>query len=221
MMPKLNQVDEEDQPQRSSVMEVNAEEQMSFKCQEPEKMVDIKSMRNQKKLIVEDDDSSDDTPDEEAFKDSLEAEVFGGGLIPKAFQLKGPRKGRSDRSVGRGGRNECFRKRLEDSQVISGVNYLLDSKNDTLAEFIKPNFNAMFKPKAMKRRLKMEDLEEDADDELFKVHGIKRATEDEIRKSDRLQMKKIKEAGGECEHFENDTKFVVKLEVIETDNETI
>merc|ERR1712045_834255 len=100
-------------------------------------MVDIKSMCNQKKLIVEDDDSSDDTPDEEAFKDSLEAEGFGGGLIPKAFQLKGPRKGRSDRSVGRGGRNECFRKRLEDSQVISGVNYLLDSKNDTLAESIK------------------------------------------------------------------------------------
>ena len=79
----------------------------------------------------------------------------------------------------------------------------------------------MFKPKAMKRRLKMEDLEEDVDDELFKVHGVKRATEDEIRKSDRLQMKKIKEAGGECEHFENDTKFVVKLEVIETKNETI
>ena len=132
MMPKLNQVDEEGQPQRSSVMEINAKEQMSYLCQEPEKMVDIKSMRKQKKLIVEDDDSSDDTPDEEAFKDSLEAEVFGGGLIPKAFQLKGPRKGRSDRSVGRGGRNECFRKRLEDSQVISGVNYLLDSKNDTL-----------------------------------------------------------------------------------------
>ena len=220
MMPVLNKVDEEDQPRFSSVMDVNAEEEMS-KCQEPEKMADIKSMQKQKKIIVEDDDLSDDTPDEEAFKDSLEAEVFGGGLMPKAFQLKGPRKGRSDRSVGRGGRNECFQKKLEDSQIISGVSYLLDSKNDTLADSIKPNFNAMFKPKAMKRRLKMEDLEEEAGDELFKVHGVKRATEDEIRKSNRLQMKKIKEAGGESEYYDNDTKFVVKLEVLETDNETI
>ena len=149
-------------------------------------MVDIEALRKRKEHVGNLDETVDEIPKEEEFQEVLENEVFG-DILPKTIQSKGPRKGCSDRNKGSGGRNEILRRKLEDEQVLSGVNYLLDSKNPDYDHFSKPDFQSMINPRRKRKILKVEDLEED-EDEDFKVPGVKRSKDEEPRKSLRLSF---------------------------------
>jgi len=175
----------------------NDEQDLNLVTQEPEKIVDIESLR--KKRIYDDENDEDEEslpPKEEEYLEALETTVFGDKLT-KVIPNKAPRKGISERETGRGGRNEFIRKKLKDEQYQKGIDYLLGAANPFFEGPIdKPDFVKIFKPKKQKQNLKIEDLEED-EDEDFKVPGVRKAEDGDERRSRRLGKKKQKQESGE------------------------
>ena len=187
---------EERQPPKKYPLQVKVPEEleetgMELSCQEPERVIDFGQALTKSLVLREYKENLEEAISEEGeFKEVLEWEVFG-DKIPTAVYRKAPRKGLSERQSGRGGRNELWNRKLRDSQVQSGVDYLLDP-----ASHPQPNFQDMFFPSVKRPRIKMEDLEDELDDEEFKM-PMKKARRENIRRSGRLQQAQMKKESGE------------------------
>ena len=185
---------------------------------EPEKIVDLPSLRKKRRLPNEDDEELDLDPTEEDYQNSLENEVFG-FTFPKAVSNKRPRQGAvSDREKGRGGRNEILKNKIDEANQLKGVEYLLQP-NDP--KFQVPDFKSMFKVRNAKRKaLKMEDLEDEGEDEDFKALGVPKPKKGVERRTSK-RLKEAEERKESGEYFRQPkTEFVVELQVETEENDT-
>ena len=94
-------------------------------------------------------------------------------------------------------------RKLRDSQIQAGVEFMLDPLSNP-----RPKFHSMTRPRAKRQRIKMEDLEDELDDEEFKM-PLKKPKIENARRSRRLHLAQLKKESGE--YFEEQIEVDIKV----------